>query len=62
MVKVFVCFVKSKVDEVWDCVFGKWSEFEEVFDKCLNSVILCFGVLSCNEVKELYSKVDMLIK
>jgi poly(hydroxyalkanoate) granule-associated protein len=62
VVKSSVDTAKSKVEEVKDKAWGKWSELEDAFDKRLNSAISRLGVPSRNEVKELHSKVEVLTK
>lgn len=53
---------RSRVDEVKNRAIGKWGEFEEAFDKRLNSAISRLGVPSRSEVKALNDKVDLLTR
>ena len=62
VVKSSVGSAKSKVEEVKEKAWGKWSELEDAFDKRLNNAISRLGVPSRNEVKELHSKVEVLTK
>jgi poly(hydroxyalkanoate) granule-associated protein len=62
VVKSSVGSAKSKVDEVKEKAWGKWSELEDAFDKRLNSAISRLGVPSRNELKDLHSKVEVLTK
>ena len=53
---------RTRVEDVKDLALGKWSEFEEAFDKRLNSAISRLGVPSREEVKTLHTKVETLTK
>ncbi|WP_300725126.1 phasin family protein [Pseudomonas sp.] len=53
---------RSKVEDVKELAIGKWEEFEEAFDKRLNSAISRLGVPSRDEVKALHAKVETLTK
>lgn len=53
---------RSKVEDVKELAIGKWEEFEEAFDKRLNSAISRLGVPSRDEVKALHTKVETLTK
>ena len=53
---------RTRVEDVKDLALGKWSEFEEAFDKRLNNAISRLGVPSREEVKALHTKVETLTK
>ena len=61
-VKSSTSSARSRVEDVKDLALEKWGEFEEAFDKRLNSAISRLGVPSRNEVKALNDKVDSLTK
>lgn len=53
---------RTRVEDVKDLALGKWSEFEEAFDKRLNNAISRLGVPSREEVKALHTKIETLTK
>ena len=61
-VKASTSSARSRVEDVKDLALEKWSEFEEAFDKRLNSAITRLGVPSREEVKALHAKVETLTK
>ncbi len=61
-VKASTSSARSRVEDVKDLALEKWSEFEEAFDKRLNSAITRLGVPSREEVKVLHAKVETLTK
>ena len=61
-VKSSTSSARSRVEDVKDLALGKWGEFEEAFDKRLNSAITRLGVPSRDEVKALHAKVETLTK
>ena len=52
-VKTSTSSARSRVEDVKDLALEKWGEFEEAFDKRLNSAITRLGVPSREEVKAL---------
>ena len=61
-VKASTSSARSRVEDVKDLALEKWGEFEEAFDKRLNSAITRLGVPSREEVKALHAKVETLTK
>lgn len=61
-VKSSTSSARSRVEDVKDLALEKWGEFEEAFDKRLNSAITRLGVPSRDEVKALHAKVETLTK
>ena len=61
-VKASTSSARSRVEDVKDLALEKWNEFEEAFDKRLNSAITRLGVPSREEVKALHAKVETLTK
>ena len=61
-VKSSTSSARSRVEDVKDLALEKWGEFEEAFDKRLNSAITRLGVPSREEVKALHAKVETLTK
>ncbi|MBO6277013.1 MAG: phasin family protein, partial [Pseudomonas sp.] len=55
-VKSSTSSARSRVEDVKDLALEKWGEFEEAFDKRLNSAITRLGVPSRDEVKALHAK------
>lgn len=61
-VKASTSSARSRVEDVKDLALEKWGEFEDAFDKRLNSAITRLGVPSREEVKALHAKVETLTK